>query len=226
MDRVNEITNEVFTAVAQIRRADERSYPMPEVLHGRMRSFVDGAMRRATDFGMPQHDVQDIGYVLVGLIDEVVVAKGGELRDFWLPRLLQLQYFNENVAGEGVFERLQSLIHDPARIEVLKIYYLVLLYGFQGKYRVRGGEMELADVTDRVADTLRRSGHMGEIELSPEGARPRERNGGVRSNLPLIAISVAALVFALIIYLGLQLTISSRAGNVVDSIQQSSQTLN
>jgi type VI secretion system protein ImpK len=225
MDRVNEITNEVFTAVAQIRRADERSYPMPEVLHGRMRSFVDGAMRRATDLGMPQHDVQDIGYVLVALIDEVVVAKGGELRDFWLPRLLQLQYFNENVAGEGVFERLQSLLHDPSRVEVLKIYYLVLLYGFQGKYRVRGGEMELADVTDRVADTLRRSGHMAEVELSPEGARPRERTSGVRSNLPLIAISAAALVFALIIYLGLQLTISSRAGSVVDRIEQSSQTL-
>jgi type VI secretion system protein ImpK len=225
MDRVNEITNEVFTAVAQIRRADERSYPMPEVLHGRMRSFVDGAMRRAADLGFTQHDVHDIGYVLVALIDEVVVAKGGELREFWLPRLLQLQYFNENVAGEGVFDRLQALLHDPSRVEVLKVYYMVLLFGFQGKYRVRGGEMELADVTDRVAETLRRSGHMGEVELSPEGARPRERGGGVGRNLPLIAISVAALVFALIVYLGLQLTITSRAGNVVERIQQSSQTL-
>jgi type VI secretion system protein ImpK len=226
MDRANEITNDVFTAVAQIRRADERSYPMPEVLHGRMRSFVDAAMRKATDLGFPQQDVHDIGYVLVALVDEVVVAKGGELRDFWLPRLLQLQYFNENVAGEGVFDRLQSLLTDPNRVDVLKVYYLVLLFGFQGKYRIRGGEMELSDVTDRVADTLRRAGHMREVELSPEGKRPKDRGGSVRRNLPLIAISLGALVFALIVFLGLQLTISSRAGNVVETIQRSSQSMN
>jgi type VI secretion system protein ImpK len=225
MDRANDITTEIFTAVAQIRRADERSYPMPEVLHGRMRSFVDAAMRKAADLGFPQQDVYDIGYVLVGLVDEVVVAKGGELRDFWLPRLLQLQYFNENVAGEGVFDRLQNLLGDPARIDVLKIYYLVLLYGFQGKYRVRGGEMELSDVTDRVAETLRRAGQMREVELSPEGKRPKDKGGSVRRNLPLIAISLGALVFALIVFLALQLTISSRAGTVVDQIQRSSQAM-
>ena len=31
MDRVNEVTKEVFNALAQIRRADERAQPMPEM---------------------------------------------------------------------------------------------------------------------------------------------------------------------------------------------------
>lgn len=225
MDRVNEITNEVFTALAQIRRADERSYPVPEVLHRRMRSFVEGAMRRAQELGFSQQDGYDIGYVLVALIDEVVVAKGGELRDYWLPNLLQLQLFNENVAGEGVFNRLSELIGDPGRAEVLKVYYLCLLFGFQGKYRVRGGEMELADVTDRVADALRRYGQIAEVTLSPEGARPREGGGAVRRNLPFVAISIGVLVIALLVYIGLQITISSQASGVVTDIEQATRTM-
>lgn len=225
MDRVNEITNEVFTALAQIRRADERSYPVPEVLHRRMRSFVENAMRRATEVGFSQQDSHDIGYVLVALIDEVVVAKGGELRDFWLPQLLQLQLFNENVAGEGVFDRLQGLIGDPGRADVLRVYYLVLLFGFQGKYRVRGGEKELTEVTDRAADALRRAGYLREVELSPEGERPREGGGAVRRNLPLVAISVGVLVVALLVFVVLQVTISSQANGVVDDIEQAQRTV-
>ncbi len=225
MDRVNEITNEVFTALAQIRRADEKSYPVPEVLHRRMRSFVEGSMRRAVELGFSQQDANDIGYVLVALIDEVVVAKGGELRDFWLPHLLQLQLFNENVAGEGVFVRLQGLLSDPGRADVLRIYYLSLLFGFQGKYRVRGGEIELADVTDQVAETLRRGGHLQDAALSPEGARPREGGGAVRRNLPLVAMSIGALVIALLVYVVLQVTISSRATDVVDQIDSATQTM-
>ena len=220
MDRVNEVTREVFNALAQIRRADERSNPMPDVLHGRMRSFAEGAMRRAGELGFTQQDCQDIGYVLVALIDEVVVAKGGELRDFWLPRLLQLHFFNENIAGEGVFNRLQMLVGDPSRVDVLRVYYLCLLFGFQGKYRVRGGEIGLGDETDRVADALRRNGIIREVQLSPEGDRPKERGGGVRRSLPLVAISLGTVVFALLVYFGLMFTIGIYGNSVADTTQQ------
>ena len=66
MDRVNEVTKEVFNALAQVRRADERSQPMPEMLYQRMRSFVDRAMRRASELGFSQQDVQDTVDVLCG----------------------------------------------------------------------------------------------------------------------------------------------------------------
>lgn len=225
MDRVNEITNEVFTALAQIRRADERSHPMPEVLHQRMRSFVERAMRRATELGFSHQDAQDIGFALVGLIDEIVVAKGGELRDFWLPRLLQLQFFNVNIAGEEVFHRLNSLIGDASRVDVLKVYYLILLFGFQGKYQVRGGEMELADVTDRVAEALRRAGQLKEVTLSPEGARPREAGSAVRRNLPLLAISLTAVAFALVVFVVLHFTLSSSTDDVLQEIEQTASSV-
>lgn len=224
MDRVNEVTKEVFNALAQIRRADERSQPMPEMLYQRMRSFVDRAMRRASELGFAQQDVQDIGYALVGLTDELVMSKGGELRDYWLPRSLQLQLFNTNVAGEGFFNNLQNLRHDPSRMEVLKVYYLCMLFGFQGQYRVRGGEIELASIIEDVGAILTRAGMIGEAALAPHAARPQENLGGVRSHMPLVWISIAAVVVSLGIYFGLRLSVSSQADDLVEHIQQTNQT--
>lgn len=220
MDRVNEVTKEVFNALAQIRRADDRSQPMPEMLYQRMRSFIDRAMRRAGELGFSQQDIQDIGYALVGLTDELVMSKGGQLRDYWLPRSLQLQLFNTNVAGEGFFNNLQSLRHDPSRMEVLKVYYLCLLFGFQGQYRVRGGEIELAAIVDDVSAALTRAGLIGDTALAPNAARPQENLGGVRSHMPLVWISVAAVVVSFGIYFGLQLSVSSQANDLIEHIEQ------
>ncbi len=224
MDRVNEVTKEVFNALAQIRRADDRSQPMPEMLYQRMRSFIDRAMRRASELGFSQQDVQDIGYALVGLTDELVMSKGGELRDYWLPRSLQLQLFNTNVAGEGFFNNLQNLRHDPSRMEVLKVYYLCLLFGFQGRYRVRGGEIELASIVEDIGSGLTRAGMIGDTTLAPHAARPQESLGGVRSHMPLVWISIGAVVVSLGIYFALQLHVGSQADGLVEHIQQSNRT--
>jgi type VI secretion system protein ImpK len=224
MDRVNEVTKEVFNALAQIRRADERSQPMPEMLYQRMRSFIDRAMRRASELGFTQQDVQDIGYALVALTDELVMSKGGELRDYWLPRSLQLQLFNTNIAGEGFFNNLQNIRHDPSRMEVLKVYYLCLLFGFQGQYRVRGGEIELASIVEDVGSGLARAGMIREAQLAPHAARPQENLGGARSYMPSVWVSIAAFAAAAFIYGTLFFLVDSQAEDLVEHIEESDRT--
>ena len=66
------------------------------------------------------------------------MRKPGGIRDVWMSNPLQLHYFNENLAGEGFFYRLERILADPRRVEALRVYYLCLLFGFQGKYAVRG----------------------------------------------------------------------------------------
>jgi type VI secretion system protein ImpK len=220
MDRVNEITRDVFNALTQIRHLDPAAQPSPEVLHGRLRAFVDRMMRRASEVGFTQQDIQDMSYAVVALIDETVLTSAPSLRDFWLPRLLQLQYFNENIAGDNFFVRLQSLRSDPNRIEVLQVYYLCLLFGFQGKYRIRGGEVELGNLIEGVNGDLARAGRLRDAVLAPNGQRPRENLGGPRRSLPLIVMSVVLLVLAIGVYAGLKISIGLKASEVVDHINQ------
>src|SRR4029078_12893641 len=73
----------------------------------------------------------------------VALSAGERLASGWMGHLLQFHYFRENTAGDGFFQRLETIRRDPRRREVLRSYALCLWFGFQGRYRVRGGELEL-----------------------------------------------------------------------------------
>lgn len=219
MDRVNEVTRDALSIVGHIRFADEQALGDPAELQRKLRTLVTDAMQKASTLGYSQHDVQDIGYALTALIDEVVLLKGGALRDHWIANMLQLELFNTNVAGEEVFDRLQALFADPGRIEVLEIYYLALLFGFQGKYRIRGGELQLAEVTDRARDAIRRSARHQETDLAPHALPAGSLGPGVESNRRLFWAAVGALGFALIVYVAMALSLSSRVDDLSDTFQ-------
>ncbi len=212
MDRVTEVTEAVFNALAQIQRMDPESTPMPEVIHQQLSTYIDQGMRGATRLGFSQQDIDDMRYAIVALTDETVLQKGGALRDFWLPRLLQLRYFNENLAGEAFFHRLEAVRRDPHRLEVLRVYYLCMLFGFHGQYRVRGGQIELADILDRVRDELARAKQIpSELALSPHGPRPYEPMADAQRNLLLVWLSVVAASASVLLYIGLKLSLINQA---------------
>ncbi len=220
MDRVDEVTKEVLGALGEVRAAAaDGQTPPPEILHARMRAFLDRAMRRAAELGFPQGDVKDVGYVLAALVDERMVTLSPEVREHWVPRMMQLQLFNENVAGEGVFERIKALRADRSRMDVLRVYYLALLFGFQGKYRVRGGETELSAVIEQVAQTLADAGVIREAPLSPHGARPNERIARVRGSVSAPWMAAAAALLTISVVVILKLRIESRTDDLVDRIE-------
>src|SRR5690606_22527429 len=154
MERVTEITKDCFNALVQIRDLTDEALLAPETLHTRLVHYIDDLYRKAQAAGLRERDVHDIAYAIVALADEIALRKPGGIRDVWMSRPLQLHYFNENLAGEGFFYRLDQIMADPSRHEALRVYYLCLLFGFQGKYAVRGGELELAAVQRRVQEAL------------------------------------------------------------------------
>jgi type VI secretion system protein ImpK len=168
MERLKLITQDCFGALLQLRQAEASSLPPPDQVHRRLRTFIDEMLRRASELGFSQQDTQDIGYAIVAFADELVLASSETMREYWLGNLLQFHYYRENRAGEGFFTRLQALRGEGQRREVLQAYYLCLLFGFQGRYRVRGGELELMQLTEALhvssarpsTTTRRRSRHV------------------------------------------------------------------
>ncbi|MEY4575681.1 MAG: hypothetical protein RL701_384, partial [Pseudomonadota bacterium] len=59
MDRVTEVTEAVFNAIAQIQRMDEGS-GMPELVHQQLTMYIEQAARSALRTGFSQQDVDDI----------------------------------------------------------------------------------------------------------------------------------------------------------------------
>jgi type VI secretion system protein ImpK len=222
MNRVNRVSHEVFNALGQLRAAGQGAAPVPDILHARLKAFVERAMRTAAELGFGQHDVHDIGYVLAALSDEVVLSLGMDtVRDFWLPRALQLQLFNENIAGEGVFQRLEALMSDPSRAEVLRIYYAALLFGFQGKYRVRGGEIELADTTERAAHALRQFGGLKEVPLSPSATMTREKVVSKGRQFPIVWLSAGILLVTIGLFAVMLMVGQAQVDALVQDLERS-----
>jgi type VI secretion system protein ImpK len=218
MDRIDEITKDCFNALIQIRQLDPQMQPPPEVLHSRMRSFIDTMIHRGGEVGFNREDMQDIAYAIVALCDELALSLPGSVRQYWMSRPLQLHYFNENVAGDGFFNRLEQIRLDTRRTEILRVYFLCLMFGFQGRYRIRGGEVELGAIIDTIQQDLGRARAFGSDVLSPHGDRPAEARSGTRREMPVVAASLVAVLLAIALYVGLRVTLGNETSGVVQRI--------
>ena len=147
------------------------------------------------------------------------LSRGGdELRSFWSARSLQLHFFRENVAGEEFFTRLDAIRKDPRRAELARAYYLALALGFQGRYRVRGGDLELMGIVDGLAHELVRGRRSNEEALSPSGDRQAGALVDPRRAGPLLAIAGGALLLAVLLYVGLRFSLANGTDAVVSRI--------
>jgi type VI secretion system protein ImpK len=219
MDRVNEVTKDCFDTLIQLRHAEAAAIPPPEVLNHRLRGVVEEVLRRAAVLGFSHQDAQDMGYALVALMDELVLNKPEPYRQFWMSNLLQLHYFNETVAGDSFFNRLTAVRKDPHRAEVLRVYYLCLKFGFQGRYRIRGGDLELNTLTDAVQKDLERAQTFDTDVLAPHGERPVEKLTLATRRLSLTSAALAAVFIALLFYGGLFLGLDRTTSNMLHEIE-------
>ncbi|MET0402527.1 MAG: DotU family type IV/VI secretion system protein [Cystobacter sp.] len=219
MDRVNEATKDCFDVIIQLRQKEASQVPPPEKLSHSLRGVVDEVLRRAATLGFSHQEAQDMAYALVALMDELVLGKSDQYRQFWMSHPLQLHYFKENVAGDGFFQRLNALRKDPHGAEVLRVYSLCLLFGFQGHYRIRGGELELLTLIDTVQKELERASAFDFSVLAPHGERPSEVLETARRRVSLLSLSLGAVALSLLVYGGLLLSLDRGTSAMIHEIE-------
>jgi type VI secretion system protein ImpK len=215
MDRITDVTRDCFDGLIQLRRLDPASLPAPAALHERLRGSVDSLLTRASQAGFAREDVNDIAYAVVALADEIALSRSEEYRDFWAGESLQLQYFKENVAGEAFFTRLESLRRDPRRREILRVYFIALLLGFQGRFKVRGGEVELLRLTEDLQRDLQSGRKYDGEMLSPQGERPDEARAAARGGAILLWGAAITAALVVLLYAGLYFWVGTSARDVV-----------
>ncbi len=220
MDAVNEIVAECFHAVTQLREI-EGPISSPDAIHRRLVGYVEGAREKARARGISQRDADDIAYALVALIDEVALGKDDPLRGHWMSHALQLQLFNENLAGEGFFSRLGELRRDPRRAAVLRVYYACLLFGFQGKYSVRGGDLELMRLVDSLRPEVERQVEPPD-PLAPAGLPPDMAELKRRGRNPLLWMALGVCALAIAVFIGLKLSLNKAVADLTDTVEEPS----
>lgn len=162
-----------------------------------------GATLRYSD-----QQIQSAKFALAAFIDETVLTADFPLRDEWEKYPLQLEYFGEHLAGVKYFDRLDELLKSPeANADVIEIYYLCLLLGYKGKYKIYLEE-QLKGVIEQVAEVLRRVGRLPAGEISPHWKATDQPEPPREKGLPVwfmlgsgLCVGLLVLFYAVIYFL-------------------------
>ena len=159
----------------------------------RVRDFLIQFERGTRKLDCSAEDIHHAKYVFCALIDETVLMSQFKIRNEWQLQPLQLEYFGDQLAGENFFDRLELLRQQGAtKLQVLEVFHMGLLLGFQGKYLLEGSE-KLNFLTVRLGDEIAhlRGTRAG---FAPHALPPDRVAHVLRNDIPLWAVGA---VFAL-----------------------------
>jgi type VI secretion system protein ImpK len=166
--------------------------------------------RRGATLRYAEPQIKTVKFALAAFIDETVLTTNFPLREEWEKFPLQLEYFGEHLAGNKFFERLDELLKQlEGNADVVEVYYVCMLLGFKGKYKVYM-EDQLQEVIKNTAAQLKSVGRLQETELSPHWKVRDQPEPPRDSSLPLWAKvgAAAGLVLVVLIYLVLLLLLT------------------
>lgn len=184
---------------------------------GRMLQEIE---QRGATLRYSEPQLKAVKFALAAFVDETIMTTNSPLREEWEKFPLQLEYFGEHLAGVKFFERLEEILKQvEGNIDVVEVYYLCLLLGFKGKYKVYM-EDQLQGVIENTAGQLRRVGRLQESELSPHWQVSDQPEPARDLGLPLLVkIGAGVLVLlALLIYLVLALLMKSELRNATEQL--------
>ncbi len=189
-----------------------------------LRPMVAGLLvemeERAGKLRLSERQTNTVKFALAAFMDETVLTNDFPLREEWEKFPLQLEYFGEHLAGVKFFERLdQLLLAIETEADVVEVYYICMLLGFKGKYKIYL-EDQLKGVIENTADQLRKVGRLQEGELSPHWRVTDQPEPPRDKGLPLWAwISAGAGAFlALIIYVTLNFVLTKNLNEAIDQL--------
>jgi type VI secretion system protein ImpK len=172
-----------------------------------LRSSFDGLLKeaeqQASQLGYPTNQVQSAKFALVAFIDETVLTADFPLRQEWEKYPLQLEYFGEHLAGVKFFERLDELLKDnPPQLEVIETYYISLLLGYKGRYKIYL-EAQLQELINNLTEYLQKANRIKATDLSPHGRVSDQPQPMMDTGIPLwIKLTViGAFAFSVFTYI-------------------------
>jgi len=194
-------------------------------LRARLLQGFDTFEKRSFESQLDTGSVSDVKYALAALVDEKVMSSAWPHKLSWMGKPLQLEYFGDNLAGEGFFQKLTKLRQSGNRnIDALEVYYLCLQLGFEGMYRMRGLEQLQAlqvDLRTQIADCRNRVPRA----LSPHGVAAGSFMDKVQREVPYWVIAVVSISIIFFTYLVFVFMLSNKADTVREVLQDDGQRI-
>jgi type VI secretion system protein ImpK len=199
----------LLTGIVRLQ-AKREHIPDAEVFRRRTIRALQDVERDARSAGYELDDVRDTHFAVVAFLDSVVLNSTEPGRAEWERKTLQEELFGQTDAGVVFFEKLERFRsrRDSKRLaDILEVYLLCLLLGFEGRYSggLRGELYSIAErVRSRIENIRGRMERLSPDGLLPAGEAPQiavraSHAGGYR------LIAFAAVILAILCFLALKL---------------------
>jgi type VI secretion system protein ImpK len=209
-----DLCTDAFLLIFHIHGGNDPGHP--EELRKEISATLQNLEKQGKRHGFADEDMKATRYALCALLDETILNSRWEFKDQWAERPLQLEHFGEHMAGERFFDLLERVRQKGGRkVDLLEVFCLTLILGFQGKYKLRGRE-ELQHLIRELAREINNY-RGGSSALSPHGRIPDEPVEQRVQTIPRWywitgAVSIATV---LILFIALKLILRSDVGTVV-----------
>lgn len=123
--------------------------------------------------GYSQEDVEMAVFAAVAFLDASILNLNSPVLADWARQPMQEERYGHHVAGEIFFQNLQKLLaraDSQELADLLEVYHLCLLLGFEGRYSL-GGRGELRSIIAQTGEKLQRIRQTGGY-LSLEAGLP------------------------------------------------------
>jgi type IV/VI secretion system ImpK/VasF family protein len=139
MSRLAEVYAELFGTVFAFRAAGNDERPGYGAFRAHVMSLLTSARRDVEDERLDPRGYAQ--YAAVALVDETVMNSDWPGAEQWRREPLQVHYYDNLLAGEHFFQRLDEL-RSGADDDLLEVYFLCLCAGFQGRFRDEAAELQ------------------------------------------------------------------------------------
>lgn len=146
-----DLFSDLFTLILYLRETSD--FGDPKKLHDKIDSLFKSIESKAKQLNILEDDFLDAKYAVAALVDETVLYSNWQQRTVWLDNPLAVEYFNDALAGEMFFDRVERIRTDQSKIKVLEIYYMCLMFGFEGRFKIQGPE-ELQSYINGIREQL------------------------------------------------------------------------
>jgi len=205
-----DLCSEAFLLTFHVRSGADPGHP-DDVRNG-FKRFVQDLESRAGRQGHSEEDIKAAVYGLCALVDETILNSRWSFKEDWAARTLQSQYFGDQLAGERFFDLLERIRQKGQRkAELLELFALILVLGFQGKYKLRGRE-EVVKLTQQVVEESN-SYHERASGLSPHWKIPDEPAPPPARGVPMwvLATGIGAVVLVVVLFIVYRVILTNEA---------------
>jgi type VI secretion system protein ImpK len=210
-----------LTGIVRLQ-AKRQELGQPDSFRRRMQIALKDVQRDAVAAGYALEDVRDAEFAIVAFLDEVVLSSDDPGSREWAKQTLSVELFREARAGEVFFDRLDSYRSRRGATQLadlLEVYLLCLLLGFQGRYVNMPGELHaIADRTYRRIQGVRplTPNLFPEAQATGTPARggapaPRQDNWRMK----LVWVLAGCLLCFVLFWLHLQYLLNNLGGQMV-----------